>query len=256
MRSHTGDRPYKCQQCGDQFSRSDLLSRHVNKCHIAGSSGPNRGHPPTGRRKGLGANATRATTSKQACDQCVQSSLPCDGANPCGEFLSFLIASFFVHLQPKGKCIQRKIRCTFVKFHRQTAPIGPGHGQTRVPTSVVNSNLPSSSSSLIPPSGPFSFGGAYPSYDFPPGGYADGDSLMLQPAPGTSAANHHRAQQDAELHRRASFPSFPGQQWTNGWHASAHSHNPQFDPGVGQFAFNVGDYRVSDFFLSYPQTLY
>ncbi|KAJ3813226.1 hypothetical protein F5876DRAFT_23870, partial [Lentinula aff. lateritia] len=64
MRSHTGDRPYKCLHCGDQFSRSDLLSRHINK-------------------KGLSANATRATTSKQACDQCVQSSLPCDGCNPC-----------------------------------------------------------------------------------------------------------------------------------------------------------------------------
>ena len=102
----TGDRPYKCQHCGDQFARrsvrslslyllspsshlplvfllqppsSDLLSRHVNKCHANEkplvSSAPNR-------RKGAAA-ACRATTSKQACDQCVQSSLPCDGANPC-----------------------------------------------------------------------------------------------------------------------------------------------------------------------------
>ena len=31
----TGDRPYKCQHCGDAFARSDLLSRHVNKCHSA-----------------------------------------------------------------------------------------------------------------------------------------------------------------------------------------------------------------------------
>ncbi|CDO77966.1 hypothetical protein BN946_scf184607.g1 [Trametes cinnabarina] len=27
----------------------------------------------------------------------------------------------------KAKCVQRKCRCTFVKFHRQTAPAGPGH---------------------------------------------------------------------------------------------------------------------------------
>ncbi|CAA7265673.1 unnamed protein product [Cyclocybe aegerita] len=103
MRSHTGDRPYKCQYCGDQFARSDLLSRHVNKCHA--SEKP----LPTGTRRKGTASATRATTSKQACDQCVQSSLPCDGCNPC------------------SKCVQRKCRCTYVKFHRQTAPSGPGH---------------------------------------------------------------------------------------------------------------------------------
>ncbi|KAJ7496348.1 hypothetical protein B0H11DRAFT_2276488 [Mycena galericulata] len=111
LHQYTGDRPYKCQHCGDQFARSDLLSRHVNKCHAAEK---NLGGAPLipgvapGRRKGSTA-ATRATTSKQACDQCVQSSLPCDGSNPC------------------AKCVSRKTRCTFVKFHRQTAPVGPGH---------------------------------------------------------------------------------------------------------------------------------
>jgi hypothetical protein len=29
--------------------------------------------------------------------------------------------------RPLAKCVQRKCRCTFVKFHRQTAPVGPGH---------------------------------------------------------------------------------------------------------------------------------
>ncbi|KAG2121117.1 hypothetical protein DEU56DRAFT_746893 [Suillus clintonianus] len=113
MRSHTGDRPYKCQYCGDQFARSDLLSRHVNKCH-ANEKPPQSA--TNGRRKGS-ASTSRATTSKQACDQCVQSSLPCDGCNPC------------------SKCVQRKSRCTYVKFHRQTAPSGPGHHVPR-PASV------------------------------------------------------------------------------------------------------------------------
>ncbi|KAF8840937.1 hypothetical protein BDN67DRAFT_967868 [Paxillus ammoniavirescens] len=106
MRSHTGDRPYKCQYCGDQFARSDLLSRHVNKCHA--NEKPASNATSGSRRKGP-ASASRATTSKQACDQCVQSSLPCDGCNPC------------------SKCVSRKCRCTYVKFHRQTAPSGPGH---------------------------------------------------------------------------------------------------------------------------------
>ncbi|KAG6888456.1 hypothetical protein C0995_008131 [Termitomyces sp. Mi166 len=99
----TGDRPYRCHFCPDQFARSDLLSRHVNKCHEAEK-------PPAGPpgRKGSRA-ALRATTSKQTCDQCVKSSLSCDGAKPC------------------ARCTQRKTRCTFVEFNRQTAPAGPGH---------------------------------------------------------------------------------------------------------------------------------
>jgi hypothetical protein len=107
LSSHTdtGDRPYKCQHCGDQFARrsvpppifhlpqphsspfallnSDLLSRHINKCHP--NEKPLVSSTPS-RRKGT-SSASRATTSKQACDQCVQSTLPCDGANPCCQSL-------------------------------------------------------------------------------------------------------------------------------------------------------------------------
>lgn len=109
MRSHTGDRPYKCQHCGDQFSRSDLLSRHVNKCHAPGSSSNAPEGSATGRRKGLGPNATRATTSKQACDQCVQSSLPCDGCNPCGE--SLLLS---IHCSSNIYCKRNAFNAKFV----------------------------------------------------------------------------------------------------------------------------------------------
>ncbi|KAH8832187.1 hypothetical protein DL96DRAFT_1590177 [Flagelloscypha sp. PMI_526] len=93
MRSHTGDRPYKCTFCGDQFARSDLLSRHVNKCHAGETLPPAGISGPVSTKRGKGGTVV----------------LPCDGCNPC------------------SKCISRKVRCTFVKFHRQTAPAGPGH---------------------------------------------------------------------------------------------------------------------------------
>lgn len=105
----TGDRPYKCQYCGDQFARrcvcvdciecwadrasSDLLSRHINKCHANEKPLPSQG----ARRKGS-ASASRATTSKQACDQCVQASLPCDGSNPCGLSSSLFLATASIQL--------------------------------------------------------------------------------------------------------------------------------------------------------------
>ena len=62
---------------------SDLLSRHVNKCHASEKLLPNAGNA---RRKGA-VSATRATTSKQSCDQCVLATLPCDGSNPCCELI-------------------------------------------------------------------------------------------------------------------------------------------------------------------------
>ncbi|KAG2064988.1 hypothetical protein BDR04DRAFT_1234803, partial [Suillus decipiens] len=151
MRSHTGDRPYKCQYCGDQFARSDLLSRHVNKCH-ANEKPPQSA--TNGRRKGS-ASTSRATTSKQACDQCVQSSLPCDGCNPC------------------SKCVQRKSRCTYVKFHRQTAPSGPGHHVPRPASasSTLGNGRPSMDDFILGP----------PPVSVPSMDTSSGDSLYPTP---------------------------------------------------------------------------
>ena len=101
----TGDRPYKMSilwrsicsevrhsisllQSPNFFCSSDLLSRHVNKCHAN-----EKPLPTTGVRKKGSASASRATTSKQVCDQCVQANSSCDGSNPCGQFFSLL--SFF-----------------------------------------------------------------------------------------------------------------------------------------------------------------
>ena len=74
---------------------SDLLSRHVNKCHAN-----EKPLPSTGVRKKGSVSASRATTSKQVCDQCVQSNSSCDGCNPCGQyffslFLFLNLSSFY-----------------------------------------------------------------------------------------------------------------------------------------------------------------
>ena len=45
----------------------------------------------------------------------------------------------FLHPDLAAKCISRKSRCTFVKFHRQTAPSGPGHHRPRSPSSLSSS---------------------------------------------------------------------------------------------------------------------
>ncbi|KAK2467231.1 hypothetical protein APHAL10511_000780 [Amanita phalloides] len=208
MRSHTGDRPYKCLYCGDQFARSDLLSRHCNKCHANEKPILNVG----ARRRGS-ASASRATTSKQACDQCVQSSLPCDGSNPC------------------AKCVQRKCRCTYVKFHRQTAPVGPGHNPRPANLGAVAGSSPglpgglpahpsSSRMLMYPPHTDEFLVGSHPpvvphmtenmyssSLGFPPLYSQPADpatSLPLSDSPDLAAAAKYRPQPDP--YRRSSMP--------------------------------------------------
>ena len=63
----------------------------------------------------------------------------------------FLFSLFIlcIDLANPAKCIQRKYRCTFVKFHRQTAPLGPGH-TVRTGTESSLSNPPSPNSISAP----------------------------------------------------------------------------------------------------------
>ena len=63
----------------------------------------------------------------------------------------FLFPDFLLllNLSDPAKCIQRRYRCTFVKFHRQTAPLGPGH-TTRTGADSSFSNPPSPDSISAP----------------------------------------------------------------------------------------------------------
>lgn len=105
------------------------------------------------------------------------------------------------------------------------------------------------------------FGGTYDGYEIPrgTGGFPDDEALVLHPAPNNSISTsntslyNRRAQQQGDLHRRASLPSFPaasGSSLIAGWNA-----DPSVDTG-SHFAFDSaavtgGNYTVSWFrFLS------
>ena len=92
-----------------------------------------------------------------------------------------LLAPFSILiLSNPAKCVQRRYRCTFVKFHRQTAPVGPGH-TTRSPGAEASfSNPPSPSIPGPPPSSSAPSASRVPAFHHP---HQSDDEFILGPSP-------------------------------------------------------------------------
>ncbi|KAH9482002.1 hypothetical protein JR316_0006532 [Psilocybe cubensis] len=88
----------------------------------------------------------------------------------------------------------RKCRCTFVKFHRQTAPAGPGHNTVRPNGSVSSTGLvsmPSASTSRLP--------------IFPP--QPEDDFILGPPPTGASAGGVHTMAETLYNSNSFAFPA-------------------------------------------------
>ncbi|KAG8710492.1 hypothetical protein FRC08_017094 [Ceratobasidium sp. 394] len=142
MRSHTGDRPYGCQMCGDRFARSDLLSRHVNKCHTPG------GLANTTARKGQSrAQAAADDKKRRPCEACTLQSTKCDFGKPC------------------DSCTVRGSKCAYAKAKRSRRDTEPT-SSTRpasLPSNNPHESLPTYSFGGYRDDMPFNFN--YPAQD-------------------------------------------------------------------------------------------
>ncbi|KAI5820714.1 fungal-specific transcription factor domain-containing protein [Pyronema omphalodes] len=127
MLRHTGDRPYTCGLCNDNFSRSDILKRHFQKCSAR------RGNPlgvthltlthaqqklrqaEKEREKQAAAAAAHGASNKaqlsgselkkasgKSCDGCVKLKVKCNLGQPC------------------SRCSSKDIPCTYSKHHLQS----------------------------------------------------------------------------------------------------------------------------------------
>ncbi len=228
LSSDTGDRPYKCRICGDQFARrsvrslsffqpllisphqrSPLQTRKQVPCRRQAS---HNNYPRSQKRPPRSLLRTRDNL-KAGLRPVRYQHPPLRWRLPLLYVLSFFLLPPFPRDQrlltspfSSAKCNARKTPCTFIKFQRQTAPSGPGH---------KSSNSVDSSSA----SGPSSFLGA--SVPRP-------DELFLGPPPLTvpsmtsSPAGDLFYPQQQQHHPQFTFPP-PQPAWDNQHHHHSRS---------------------------------
>ncbi|CAE6414664.1 unnamed protein product [Rhizoctonia solani] len=123
LAADTGDRPYACQTCGDRFARSDLLSRHVNKCHTPG------GLSNTSRKQGARNQSAAEDKKRRPCDECSQHSTKCDFGRPSC-----------------NNCSSRGSKCSYPKTKRARRNTNPS--PRNAPGTLPERNVPLSHESM------------------------------------------------------------------------------------------------------------
>lgn len=147
--SDTGDRPYKCQHCGDAFARSDLLSRHVNKCHSAEKAAA----IAAAEAAGIPLKSKKGRGSKTACDQCSIEKNVCNSGEPCGvcslRFLCLVTITYPLH-PSTAKCLTKGIKCTYNQIPHNSSTVSISRTRPVPSANAIDySNFPVSS--YLPP---------------------------------------------------------------------------------------------------------
>jgi hypothetical protein len=137
----TGDRPYKCLYCGDQFarryampclrlpSRSSSIPAICFPAIVTSATQTKSPFPPpapvAGAPPPLRVQPPRNRPAISVSSPVFRVMVPILAVRPV---TPFVLSDLLIPALPDlAKCVQRKCRCTYVKFHRQTAPVGPGH---------------------------------------------------------------------------------------------------------------------------------
>jgi hypothetical protein len=210
----TGDRPYRCQHCGDQFARrfaapppppdasicsSRLIFSQRSAFPPCQQVPPRREAPVldrTGSPQGFVVRYPR--NHLKAGVRPVRPVEPPVRRRKPLLYVPFFLVRIVDRVQinnqnaSPAKCMHRKCRCTFVKFHRQTAPLGPGHpSRPNDPNAAILAAAAAAASGALPGVGALPMLSGLPAI---PPSYRLSDSFLLAPPPAALAnANNANA---------------------------------------------------------------